>query len=262
MFVSLAGGGEKIKVGQPLKLLLRFKNISANETFHVERDRGRTEILDYSYLIDFPSGKRVRSEMLGPKISSDMGSNIGPNETFECEIELSKICQLDEVGTYKIILQRGVWGPLEKRKENGNVVEVPSFMIVSSPLFVQVGDAGGLRMPEPLAEFKSVEADGAGIALTFKDDGIRFNYSIGGSDRTVSDYGETVKIPYGRKATFNSKELSLTFKPVSTNHIFSVERKVDLKNFGKNTITEQFAIQVTNGNKISYSPAINDTPDK
>ena len=138
MTVSLAGNNKKIKYGEPLKLILRFKNISTNETFHFIQTREVTEIADYSFVINFPSGRQVSLRKKSLIVDSDTGPSIGPNETFERELEVNKVCQLDEAGTYKIIVQREIWGPLEKRKETGMVVEVPMFTIVSSPLFVQV----------------------------------------------------------------------------------------------------------------------------
>jgi hypothetical protein len=138
MSIYLAGSNEEIKIGKPLKLIARFKNISTNEVFHLHQARELTEVADYSFFIDFPSGKRVSALSKAPIIGSDMGSNIGPNETFECELKVDKVCQLDEVGTYKIIVQREIWGPFEKRKEKGNVVEMPTFTIISNPLLLQI----------------------------------------------------------------------------------------------------------------------------
>jgi hypothetical protein len=110
--ISLAvkGGQRIIKTTEPVKLLVRFRNLSTNETFGVFRT-GEVEYDDtYSWVVISPSGKDISPDFRNIP-TSDNGHTvyIPPGQTNGVELNLRNLCRFDEVGTYKIVAKKEIW---------------------------------------------------------------------------------------------------------------------------------------------------------
>jgi hypothetical protein len=126
MSISLKGDKSEITNNQPCILLVRYKNVSTNETLNVyeaEHDPS------YSFTVISPSGKDI-SQDIKKFHPSDSGGYIPvrPNQSVKFEFNLSYLYDLHEVGTYKVIAKKKVWS-FERHQ---------TFTVVSSPLFVSV----------------------------------------------------------------------------------------------------------------------------
>jgi DNA-binding beta-propeller fold protein YncE len=128
MSISLTGGGNEIKTNEPVRLLIRFRNISTNETIAIFRPNAIETDPTFSFIVVSPSGKDVSPS--SPKIFVGSGGvlPIDPNQTVELEFNLSDLCKFDEVGTYKIIAKKGV-GSRDGKK---------LFVVVSNPLYATI----------------------------------------------------------------------------------------------------------------------------
>lgn len=134
MSISLTDRGKEIKSSQPVKLLIRFRNISTNETFLVGRENAIENDPGYSWVVISPSGKDISPK---PQIHTGSGGAIPlvPNQFIEFEFNLSRLCKFDELGTYKIVTKKSIWSP-----ENQKL-----FTVVSTPLYVTVVPEGVLE---------------------------------------------------------------------------------------------------------------------
>jgi hypothetical protein len=131
MSVSLKSGVNEIKTNQPVVLLIRFKNISTNETFRIyqanaiEYDRG------YTWVVISPSGNDISPNMEKIPVSESGGFiRLSPNQIKELEFNLSHLCKFDEIGTYKIVAKKTMLSP-----ENQKPVTV-----VSNPLNIVISN--------------------------------------------------------------------------------------------------------------------------
>jgi len=138
MSVMLGDNKAEIRAGQSLGLIVRIKNVSTNETFHLIEIGQLIDDMNYSFTIVFPSGKSVSPERPKAQIGSDVGSNIGSSEIYEREFDLNKLCRLDEIGTYKITVQRMMQGAVGTEEVRGNVVTVKTFTVTSNPIYVHI----------------------------------------------------------------------------------------------------------------------------
>jgi len=107
--IRLEGGKNEVKAGEPFSLLVRIRNLSTNETLHFA-DAGpyQDPILGLACVVISPSGKDV-----SPGLDHVLGSlnslflTAGPNETVQFEFQLSRLCKLEEIGTYTITATKG-----------------------------------------------------------------------------------------------------------------------------------------------------------
>lgn len=128
MSISLDSDNGKIQTNHPCILLIRYKNISTNETFWVYESSEYNP--DYSIIVIAPSGKDISPDMKLIK-RSDSGSvlHAAPQKTVEIKFDLSKLCSFNDVGTYKVIVKNKDMFAYERRK---------TFTVVSNPLLISV----------------------------------------------------------------------------------------------------------------------------
>ena len=131
MSVSLKSGVNEIKTNQAVLLVIRFKNVSTNETFRIyqanaiEYDRG------YSWVVISPSGNDISPNMEKIPASESGGFiRLSPNQIKELEFNFSHLCKFDEIGTYKIVAKKTLLSP-----ENQKPVTV-----VSNPLNIVISN--------------------------------------------------------------------------------------------------------------------------
>ena len=99
-----------------------------------------------------------------------------------------------------------------------------------------------------LDEFKAVTPVPGGIELIFKDQGGRFNYQIGDSERKVGTYGERVELQNNQTAEFVTKGLKISLVPVPGNPgSFIVTKELDLRSARGNLTKETFRIDLEAG---------------
>jgi hypothetical protein len=130
MTISLEGGEHQIKAGQPYSLVIRYNNISTNETFAIYEVNGTVADPNYSFVVTSPSGKDVSPDMT--KIHrpfSGVFRYAPPGQIIEIKFNLSNYCKLDEVGTYKIVA---------KMEKVLLVAENKTFKTVSNSLNIKV----------------------------------------------------------------------------------------------------------------------------
>jgi hypothetical protein len=121
----------------------RGLNLSTNETyFWIEP---HTEVADalYKIIVTTPSGKNVSPTMPQvPMAGSGATRSAEPGGTNVCDLNLEKLFTFEEVGTYKIIVQRKILGPIGAGgvRSNGLTIttSIKEFKVSSNPLYVSV----------------------------------------------------------------------------------------------------------------------------
>jgi hypothetical protein len=130
MSLRLEGDKTQVKASGPFSLLIRYRNVSTNETFGLTYD-GETPLDDftYSFIVLAPSGKDISLAKEMQENSSGYIRQLKPGEIIEVEVNLSKWYSLNEVGTYKITAKKGdmLWAGKPE-----------AFEVVSNPLDVKV----------------------------------------------------------------------------------------------------------------------------
>ena len=137
MGISLKGELGEIHTNQPLVLLMRLQNTSSNDVFSIRYAKQKPEGIGlYSFHVTSPSGSAM---LLDTTQRSYEGSVklLPPGESMQLSYELTRLCQLQEVGTYTIIAKRLLsWFSRNK----GRAV---SAELVSNFVIVPVVVAGG-----------------------------------------------------------------------------------------------------------------------
>jgi hypothetical protein len=136
MSISLTGGGNEIKASEYVRLLIRFRNVSTNETFSINRPNSIETDPTFSFIVVSPSGKDVSPS--SPKMFVGSGGSIpvDPNQTVELEFNLSNLCRFDEAGTYRIVAKKLIRSPEGSEPST----------IVSNPLLVS--ELNSTRQPK------------------------------------------------------------------------------------------------------------------
>jgi hypothetical protein len=128
MSIRIEGDKAQIKVGQPVKLLIRYKNVSTNETFTLYEFEGVVDDASYSFIIRSPSGMYLTSDYKVQEPASGAVHGLGPGEIFETRFDIGKLYKFDQVGTYRIIAKKAeMWSPSKHQ----------AFIVVSNPLDVK-----------------------------------------------------------------------------------------------------------------------------
>jgi hypothetical protein len=143
MCIKLGGDMNEAKVGQPLDLIIRIRNLSTNETyFWIEP---HTEVQDalYKIIVTAPSGKNVSPTMpYVPMAGSGATRSAEPGGTNVCDLNLENLFRFEEAGTYKISAQREIMGPIGNSGVRSNgltiVTSMKEFAVSSNPLYVHV----------------------------------------------------------------------------------------------------------------------------
>jgi hypothetical protein len=127
MSIRLKNGGKETSLKKPVELLIRYRNISTNETFILNRLNDIEMDTSYSFTVLSPEGKNICPGVTETAFSGDI-IRLGPNQVAELNFNLSVRCKFDEIGTYKIIA-KNTEIVSEKNK---------AFEVVSNPLYVSV----------------------------------------------------------------------------------------------------------------------------
>jgi hypothetical protein len=121
MSITLDKPNENIKTNQPVNLVICITNVSDGILYIVDRN----EAIDFSFIVISPSSKDI-----SPIAPPDNGLNlrnilrsIEPHGNMNYTFNLRSLCNLNEIGTYKVIARRRTLGNCE---------------IVSNTLFVSV----------------------------------------------------------------------------------------------------------------------------
>jgi hypothetical protein len=115
MSISLTSGENEIITNQPVVLLVRYKNISTNETITIYNDAAISRDATYSFVVTSPSGKDLSPNL--PKSINGSGGiyPLSPNQTQEFKVNLSQLCKFDELGIYRIIANKTIWSSKERK---------------------------------------------------------------------------------------------------------------------------------------------------
>jgi hypothetical protein len=126
MSISLKCGGHEIKTNEPVVLLIKYRNVSTNETIIVFNHIVPAMDATYSFVVISPSGKDISPNI--PKSLTGSGGNypISPNQTREFDVDLSQFCKFDELGAYKIISKKVIFADPKNKW----------FTVVSNPLSI------------------------------------------------------------------------------------------------------------------------------
>lgn len=108
-------------------LLFRLNNLTQNESFEIYHSFGFENGYDCSFEIISPSGKK---QLLPAKHYSGSGAfiKIKPDQIREFTVNLSKLVQLNEAGTYQIIAEKVMVSPKSRKP----------FVVASNPLRVKI----------------------------------------------------------------------------------------------------------------------------
>lgn len=128
MSIDLKGNSEKVTTNEPVILLIRYRNVSTNETVTVYNLKAVALDATYSFVVVSPSGKDISPSLPKSLAGSGVNYSVAPNQTKEFEISLSQLCKFDEPGTYTITTKKMVFSDPKKKW----------FMVVSNPLKVSV----------------------------------------------------------------------------------------------------------------------------
>jgi len=127
MSISFDGKKREIKTNEEFQLLVSIKNLGTTNAWSYLGGMANSELGNGLHCVVIsPSGKDVspsvkfRGEAFG-----FINCPPGGGESFK--FNLSRICRLDEMGTYKIIAQKSIYFDVKK-----------SWVVTSNPLFVKV----------------------------------------------------------------------------------------------------------------------------
>lgn len=108
-----------------------------------------------------------------------------------------------------------------------------------------------------LPEFKSITVRDKAFLVQMLDLGNRFSYVIGDAAADVmpkvSNYGETIPIPFGQEACFTAHHLTLILRPQTNGAACLIERRVDFRSLGQKLVVESFTMQTNGSGKIVFS---------
>lgn len=115
--------------------------------------------------------------------------------------------------------------------------------IVLSTNNLQAGENGSLN------EFQSVTPISGGVRITFKSQGIKYNFKIGDKERRIGAYNESVDLLFGQHAEFASNGLSIVLDSGSgnQNESLKVRKEIDLRSIGGPLKIEEFSMAVQSG---------------
>jgi hypothetical protein len=124
--VNLRADGKSIEASQPVKLIIRFRNVSTNETLIVLLSNAEEHNAEFSFVVRLPSGKDVT---LTPGAHHGSGAilHLAPSGTHAIDFNLSRLWRFDQPGAYQITAKCRV-----------DIGASKSFQIVSNPLSVLV----------------------------------------------------------------------------------------------------------------------------
>jgi len=122
----------EIKTNEPVRLLIQVRNVSTNEVIGIPRPKEAIEKIGYfSFDVVSPSGRDI-SPASRPKPYYGSARFLAPGHSEDFKVDLSRICNLEEIGTYKIIARR------TETRTDIRTKEVIPFGVRSNPLYVSV----------------------------------------------------------------------------------------------------------------------------
>jgi hypothetical protein len=128
MSIALKEPNKEIKTNHSVNLTIHIKTVSTNQASYFIIYSFPT---DYSWEIISPSGKSISSKESVPMNAiSSMTVPLDQYPNWECEFNLSSVCNFNEIGTYKIIAKKEVFviSPAHKK---GEIVSNPLDIIIS-----------------------------------------------------------------------------------------------------------------------------------
>lgn len=128
MSISLAGGAKDIKTNEPVKIMIRYRNVSTNEVVFVSKANAIEFDQGYSWAVVSPSGKDISPDMFSPASVSMGWVTLNPQASTEIAFNLSLKCSFNENGTYNIVATKGIY----------SVTSQKAFKVISNPLSVVV----------------------------------------------------------------------------------------------------------------------------
>ncbi len=103
--------------------------------------------------------------------------------------------------------------------------------------------------------FESVECTGTNIVFTTRKEGMKFIYSVDGSEDKVSGYGETINLPFNSALKLFDYNHSMTVMPMpdaEKRKGFCISLKKDFRSM-RGGVTTNYAYLVTTGEKADTS---------
>jgi len=131
MSIGLADDKQEITNNQPVILLIRFRDVSTNESFHIYSMNTIQGDPQFSYVVISPSGKNISPKMDSSPTGSGQFIRITPNKVVKRRFDLSRVCKFNEIGIYKIVAKRWV----------NSTVDQKAYLLVSNPLNVPIVQA-------------------------------------------------------------------------------------------------------------------------
>jgi len=128
MSISVESSADKMTTNEPVKIQIRYRNISTNEIFVTYVVNGVIYDPEYLLFVISPSGKDITPDLKKYSPGSGVFISISPKQVATVEFNLSSVCNLSEVGTYRIMLKRERFTPQKHT----------AYTIVSNPLLVKI----------------------------------------------------------------------------------------------------------------------------
>jgi len=114
MSIQLKEVGKEIRTNQPVQLTIHIKNTSTNEIFYFQIYSLPT---DFSWDLTSPSGKKLFfKESSAVEGFSSVAVQLKPNQTEEYQFNLSLVCSLNEIGTYKVFAEKEIVSSVGRKK--------------------------------------------------------------------------------------------------------------------------------------------------
>ena len=94
MSIRPESSADKITTNEPVKIQLRFRNVSTNETLVIFVANGTVYDPRYSLSVISPSGKDISPDLTKYSPESGLLMSIRPKQVAETELNLSSVCSL------------------------------------------------------------------------------------------------------------------------------------------------------------------------
>lgn len=106
--IKIKDNEKEIKTNQPVVVIVSIKNVSTNETLYFFQLLAAETDPGLAITVISPSGKNIPLKTAIAPHGSGHNVSLRPNQVYEFEIELSRLCKFNEIGTYKIVAKKEV----------------------------------------------------------------------------------------------------------------------------------------------------------
>jgi hypothetical protein len=122
--------GSEFKTNEAIQLLVRIKNLSTNEVYSIAVQGLITSTEDMSLVVISPSGKDISPHFqTGFRFSGGV-VRVPPNRVDGFSFKLNDICEMNEVGTYKIVLKLSRFS--KDRRQSSEIVSNPLHISITA----------------------------------------------------------------------------------------------------------------------------------